>query len=70
MSKTVETTHPKSDTPKSACCCGGDHDKNRKHQATSTVAPAQAKQSEHGAHEPAGDAHSSSGCCGGGKAHR
>lgn len=66
MSNTNETATPKSDQKKSGCC-GGDHDKERQHQATPSATSGATKPAEHSTHEHARHKHGGSGCCGGGK---
>lgn len=67
MSKTIETTARKKDVPKKTGCCGGDHDRDSKHQAAPAVAPDHAKPSKQGTQEHAAHPHDGAGCCGGGK---
>ena len=69
MSNTNEASTLKSDQKKSGCC-GGDHDKDRKHSATPSAAAGTTKPAEHSTHEHAQDEHDDSGCCGGRKARK
>lgn len=62
MSDASKIAIPKSDVPKKAGCCGGDHDKDNKHQAAPPIPLGKAKPADRGSHEHAADA--DGGCCG------
>lgn len=67
MSKINETSAPKTDVPKKSDCCGGDHKKDQKAQASGKehVKTSDAAHSGDDSHTRSG-----SGCCGGSKAHK